>query len=87
MLTEKNNRLYELNELYNIVLRFDYESIIEILKTNPEAYTISPIELQKIIDFMNLCGYDVDFIKNLILKNTKILSMTLEEFKEAINLN
>jgi len=87
ILTEKNNRLQELNEIYNVVLRFDYEELINIIKTNPETYTISPIELQKMIDYMYSCGYAIDSIKKIILKKPRILSMTLEEFKDVVKFN
>lgn len=87
VLTEKNNRLQELNEIYNVVLRFDYEELIYVLKNNPEAYTISPIELQKIIEYMGVYGYGIDYIKKIILKIPQILSMTLDEFKEIVKFN
>ena len=51
MLTEKDNRLEALENIYGL-LCIDYESMIELIKNNPETYTASPVELQKIIDFL-----------------------------------
>ena len=84
MLTEKNNRLEALDEIYNGVLRFDYESLIKLIKSNPETYTISPVELKKIIDYMKNKGYTIETIKEFILKNSKVISMTAEDFINAL---
>ena len=54
MLTEKNNRLEALDDIYNGILSFDYESLKTLIKNNPEAYTISPIELNKIMRLFSL---------------------------------
>ena len=87
MLTEKNNRLEALDEIYNGVLRIDYESMKELIRNNPEAYTISPVELQKIIHYMKEQGYTIEIIREFILKNSKIISMTSENFIKALKKN
>ena len=87
MLTEKNNRLEALEEIYNGLLRIDYESMKELIRNNPEAYTISPVELQKIIDYMKEQGYTIEIIREFILKNSKIISMTSENFIKALKKN
>lgn len=84
MLTEKNNRLAILDNIYNSVLSIDYNSLINLIKNNPEAYTISPIELQKIIDYMKEQGYTIEIIREFILKNPKVISMTFENFIKAL---
>lgn len=84
MLTEKNNRLEALDDIYNGILSFDYESLKTIIKNNPEAYTISPIELNKIINHMKEIGYSIDIIKQFILKNSKVISMSYDTFLKVI---
>lgn len=84
MLTEKNNRLEALDDIYNGILSFDYESLKTLIKNNPEAYTISPIELKKIIDHMKEIGYSIDIIKQFILKNSKVISMSYDTFLKVI---
>lgn len=87
MLTEKNNRLEALDEIYNGVLRIDYESMKGLIRKNSETYTISPVELQKIIDYMKEQGYTIEVIREFILKNSKVISMTSENFIKALKKN
>lgn len=84
MLTEKNNRLESLDNIYNVVLGIDYEELKKLIKNNPEAYTVSPVELQAIIDYMKQLGYSKQVIRDFILKNNKVISMTSENFKKAL---
>lgn len=84
MLTEKNNRLEALEEIYNKVLRIDYESLKKLIKNNPEAYTVSPIELQKIIDYMKEQGYTIEIIREFIIKNPKVISMNSNAFVKVL---
>ena len=87
MLTEKDNRLDALEEIYNCALEFDYESMIQLIKANPEAFTISPIELNKIIDYLKTKDYNIIEIKELFIKEPKLISMNFTEFKKNINFN
>ena len=84
MLTEKNNRLEALDDIYNGILSFDYESLKTLIKNNPEAYTVSQIELNKIINHMKEIGYSIDIIKQFILKNSKVISMSYDTFLKII---
>ena len=86
MLTEKNNRLEAIDDIFG-TLNIDYESLKEIIKKNPKAYTLSPIELQKIIDYLKTKNCDNKMIKDLIIKNPQMISMKFEEFVKVINLN
>lgn len=87
MLTEKDNRLEALDNIYSGLLRIDYESMIELIKNNPETYTSSPVELQKIIDFLKNKNCTIDTIRNLFIKNPRIISMKFEDFEKAIKFN
>jgi len=84
MLTEKNNRLKELDNIYNNILSFDYETLKLLLKNNSETYTISPVELEKIIEYLKEKNISNEIIRNLIIKNSKIITLTLEEFKDLV---
>lgn len=86
MLTEKNNRLEALDNIYDS-LGFDYESLKELIKNNSRVYTISPIELQKIIDYLKSKNCSVEVIKNLIMKNPKVINMKFEDFEKVVKFN
>jgi len=87
MLTEKNNRLEALDNIYNGQLLIDYNSLKKLIKNNPEAYTISPIEFQKIIDYLKEHNYSIEVIRDFILKNPKIISMEFNEFIKLLKVN
>ena len=84
MLTEKNNRLEALDNIYNNILSFDYETLKLLLKKNSETYTVSPVELKKIIEYLKGKNISNEIIRNLIIKNSKIITLTLEEFKDLV---
>lgn len=84
MLTEKNNRLEALDGIYLGDLAIDYESLIEMIKGNPEAYTVSPVELQKVIGYLRENNCNTEGIRNLVVKSPKVLSMKLDTFKNAV---
>ena len=84
MLTEKNNRLEALDNIYNNILNFDYETLKLLLKKNSETYTVSPVELEKIIEYLKEKNISNEIIRNLIIKNSKIITLTLEEFKDLV---
>lgn len=86
MLTEKNNRLEAIEEIYARI-GFDSESLKKILRCNSRAYTLSPIELSKIIDFLKSrnCGYKE--IREFFIKNPSALSMKFDDFKNIASSN
>lgn len=84
MLTEKNNRLEALDTIYNNILSFDYEALKQLLKNNSETYTTSPVELKKIIEYLKGKNISNEIIRNLIIKNSKIITLTSEEFKDLV---
>lgn len=86
MLTEKNNRLEAIEEIYARI-GFDSESLKKILRSNSRAYTLSPIELSKIIDFLKSrnCGYKE--IREFFIKNPSVLSMKFDDFKNIVSSN
>ena len=86
MLTEKNNRLEELEAIY-ASLNIDYESMIKIIKSNAKTYTISPVELLKIINYLKDKNCTTEVIRNLIINNPKVIGMKFEDFEKAIRFN
>ena len=86
MLTEKNNRLEAIEEIYARI-GFDSESLKKILRSNSRAYTLSPIELSKIIAFLKSrnCGYKE--IREFFIKNPSVLSMKFDDFKNIASSN
>lgn len=84
MLTVKNNRLDYLDRVYNDILKLNKEEIHKLIINNPDAYIISPIELEKIINYLKDKNYTIEKIKELILNNPSIISLTLEEFENLV---
>lgn len=75
MITVKDNRLNALEKIYLEELNFESNLLKELIINNPETYTLSPIELQKIIDYLKEHNYSIEVIRDFILKNPKIISM------------
>lgn len=84
MITVKNNRLEALDKIYLEELSFSTNELKKLTKDNPSTYTESPIELQRIIDYLKTQGYAIEIIKNFILKNCNVISMTLDEFIKVL---
>ena len=84
MLTVKNNRLDYLEKVYNNILKLNAEEIHKLIITNPDAYIISPIELEKIINYLKDKNFTIEKIKEFILNNSTIINLTLEEFKDLV---
>ena len=87
MLTEKNNRLEQLDNIYLKELVLNDDDLINLLLNNPEVYTVNPIELTKIINYLKSKNYNTEVIKELIFQNSKIISMKFEDFEKAIRFN
>lgn len=85
MLTVKDNRLNALENIYKEVLELSSTSIKDLLILNPNMFTESPIELQKIIDNLKEKNYETKLINNIIINDPKLLDLTLEEFKKTID--
>lgn len=84
MITVKNNRLAELDKIYLEELLLSQEELRKLIKDNPETYTESPIELQRIIDKLKELNCSLKTIKEIFLENPKILDMTINEFDNIV---
>ena len=84
MITVKNNRLDALDKIYLEELSFTKEELKKIINDNPETYTESSIELEKIIERMKKLNCSIKTIKEILLENPKILDMTINEFDNIV---
>lgn len=84
MITVKNNRLVALDRIYLEELLFTKEELIKMINDNPETYTESSVELEKIIDRMKKLNCSIKTIKEILLENPKILDMTINEFDNIV---
>lgn len=80
MLTEKDNRLELLDNIYINELELNNNLLKELIINNPDTYSVSPIELNKIINYLKENNFDKNKIINLIMKNPKIITLDYEEF-------
>ena len=87
MITVKNNRLEELDKIYLEDLIFDSNSLKKLIINNPDTYIASPIELNKIINYLKEHNYNIETIKNFIINNPKVISMNFIEFEKEIKFN
>lgn len=84
MLTVKNNRLETYDKIFNNELDMDNDMIKNLIISYPDTYVESPIDLQNIINYLKEKKYDMEYIRNLIIDNPKIISMDLSEFEKEI---
>jgi len=83
MLTEKTNRLEALEDIYS-ELGFDCDSLIQIIRNNSKVYTLSPVELNKIIDYLKSKNISIKSIRDFFIKNPKLLNIKLDELKKYV---
>ena len=87
MITETFRRINKLNNIYYKQLGLNKNQIQKIIIENYSMYTINPIELEKIIEYLNSRSVNKEGIKKLILQNPKVISMKFVDFEKAINNN
>ena len=81
-LTTKRKEAFE--EIYINKLNLSNEEIRYLLNKNDNIYTCSPIELNKIIDYLSNKGYSFEIIKKIILNNPSIINKKLDNIRENI---
>lgn len=85
MITVGNNRITALNKIYYEVLGFNNEDIKSLILKNADLYTASPIELEKIINYLKDKKCNIDMIKKFIMDNPKVVNAYLDEFKKMVS--
>jgi hypothetical protein len=81
MLTDKKNRRDYYDKLYIKVLNLTEEEIKSLIKSNNDVYSASPVELEKIINYLSSKNKDV---KKMILSYPKIITMRLDDIKNIM---
>ena len=76
MLTCGSKKKQMLEEIYNSI--FTLEEIKALIIQYPSLYTVNPLELQEVIDYINSKKVN---LKDYINNNPKILSFDLDEIK------
>lgn len=87
MITVKNNRLEMLDKIYLEDLQFDKELLKKLIISNPDVYTVSPIELQKNIDYLKEHNCSIETIKKFIIDNPQVISVDNTDLIAAVKFN
>lgn len=87
MITVKDNRLEYLNKIYLEELEFDLNNLKQLIIKNPETYTISPLELEKIINHLKEHNCNKEIIRKFLLNNPQVLNMDFIEYEKVIKFN
>jgi len=87
MITVKNNRLEALDKIYLEDLNLNKDELKQLIINNPDTYIVSPIKLNKNIDYLKEHNCSINTIKDFFLNNPKLLSMSPEEFINAVKFN
>ena len=84
ILTLSSKRKNAFEEIYDNKLKLSNEEIKYLLNSNDNIYTCSPLELDKIINYLSDKGYSIDNIKKILLSNASLISEKLDSIKEFI---
>lgn len=87
MITVKNNRLEMLDKIYLEDLQFDKELLKKLIISNPDVYTVSPIELQKNIDYLKEHNCSIETIKKFIIDNPQVISVDNTDLIATVKFN
>ena len=78
ILTLSSKRKNAFDEIYINKLNLSNEQIKYLVNNNNNIYTCSPLEFDKIIDYLNK-NYSIDNIKKIILNNPNIINKKIDE--------
>ena len=87
MITVKNNRLDALNQIYLEDLKLTNEELKNLIIKNPDTYIVSVSELNKNIDYLKEHNCNIETIRNFLITNPQLVSMSPEEFKNIVKFN
>jgi len=87
MITVKNNRLDALNQIYLEDLKLSNEELKNLIIKNPDTYIVSVSELNKNIDYLKEHNCNIETIRNFLITNPQLVSMSPEEFKNIVKFN
>lgn len=78
ILTLSSKRKNAFDKIYINKLNLSNEQIKYLVNNNNNIYTCSPLEFDKIIDYLNK-NYSIDNIKKIILNNPNIINKKIDE--------
>ncbi len=85
ILTLSSKRKNAFDEIYINKLNLSSNQIKYLLNNNSNIYTCSPLEFDKIINYLNYDKkYSIDNIKQIILNNPNIINKKINEIAEII---
>lgn len=84
MITVKDKRLEGLDKIYIDELKMDVISLKRLIINNPLIYTMSPVELEKIINYLREHNCSNEMIKEFFIKHSNVVSMYFLEFKDIV---
>ena len=87
MITVKNNRLEALDKIYLEDLKLSNEELKNLIIKNPDTYIVSVSELNKNIDYLKEHNCNIETIRNFLITNPQLVSMSPEEFKNIVKFN
>ena len=80
ILTLSSKRKNAFDEIYINKLNLSNEQIKYLVNNNSNIYTCSPLEFDKIINYLNYDkNYSIDNIKKIILNNPNIINKKIDE--------
>lgn len=85
ILTLSSKRKNTFDEIYINKLNLSSDQIKYLLNNNSNIYTCSPLEFDKIINYLNYDkNYSIDNIKQIILNNPNIINKKIDEIAGII---
>ena len=87
MITVKNNRLEMLDKIYHEDLKLTNEELKKLIIKNPDTYIVSVSELNYNINYLKEHNCTIDIIRNFIINNPQLVSMSPDEFKNVVKFN
>ena len=87
MITVKNNRLEALDKIYLEVLNLTKEELKKLIIKNPDTYIVSVSELNKNIDYLKEHNCNIEIIRNFLITNPQLVSISPEEFNNIVKFN
>ena len=87
MITVKNNRLDALNQIYLEDLKLSNQQLKDLIIKNPDAYIVSVSELNENINYLKEHNCNIETIRNFLITNPQLVSMSPEEFKSVVKFN
>ena len=87
LITEHTEKINEINKIYLEDLKLTNEELKNLIIKNPDTYIVSVSELNKNIDYLKEHNCNIETIRNFLITNPQLVSMSPEEFKNIVKFN